>query len=476
MDDNNFNNYDEFDNLQNGSDNLSGEPEDLGKTQEMESVLFNREADEEARSITPRDEFIEMNSADDMSRTLLMDSVSDGEERYEPADNPVKKRRRKHKKKQINHTRTMGQIFLGAVISVAAICIGTVLAFKVIDVMRDITGMAKQQKEMDFTIYDNTTLDDIADSLYNNNIILSPKLFKFYVNYNRKKHPDEFDFLLGTYTLRSNMSYGSIVDMFRTEKEYTKTVLVMIPEGATAADIGRLLQENYVCRAADFERYYKSKLRNYDFEEGIGSDPYRLNALEGYLFPDTYEFYVIDDLKANPAFDTEEYAKIAADTMYKNFENKITKDLVERMEEMDMTLDETIILASLIQWEGTNEDNMSKVSSVFHNRMKDPEKFPKLESNTTYTYIDQCITPRINASNMEEMKAIADAYDTYQCEGLPPGAICNPGLEAIKAALYPANTDYKYFLTSADGVFYYAQTLEQHEKNIQDAALRENND
>ncbi len=446
--------------------------DDNGKTQEMDSVQIPKLSAEKS-GITPRDEFIEMNSADDLSKTLRMDSVVDEEE--EPVvpvrySNPVK--RRKRKKKQTNHTRTMGQVFLGAVISVAAIFAGSLLAAKVIEGLRDVTGMAKRYYEYDIIISESMTTEDVIDTLYSHGMILNAKFFKTYVNYQLGKE-DADPILAGPHTVNSNMSYGNMLSALTTEKKYTETVKVLIPEGMTASDIGKLLEENYVCRAEDFEKYYSSKLNTYDFEEGISDNPYRFNALEGYLFPDTYEFYVIDDLKDNPNLDTEKHAKTAAATMYKNFEAKMTDELTERMNELGMTLDETIILASLIQREGTNEDNMGKISSVFHNRLNDPETFPQLQSDTTDTYIERCINPKINSSNADKMNKIIAAYDTYKCEGLPAGAVCNPGLEAIKAALYPEKTDYFYFLASKDGVFYYAKTYEQHEQNIKDAALRD---
>lgn len=447
-------------------------PDDNGKTQEMDSIQLPRLSSENS-GITPRDEFINMNSADDLSKTLRMDSVVDDEEPVVPVryTNPVK--RRKRKKKQTNHTRTMGQVFLGAVISVSAIFAGSLLAVKVIEGLRDITGMAKRYYEYDIVISESMTTEDVVDLLHSNGMILNASFFKTYVNYQLGKE-DAKPILAGAHTVNSNMSYGNLLNALTTEKKYTETVTVLIPEGMTASEIGKLLEENYVCRAEDFEKYYSSKLNEYDFEEGIPDNTNRFNALEGYLFPDTYEFYVIDDLKNSPNLDTEKYAKTAAATMYKNFEAKMTDDLIERMNELGMTLDETIILASLIQREGTNEDNMAKISSVFHNRLNDPENFPQLQSDTTYTYIERCINPKINSSNEDRMNEIIDAYDTYKCVGLPAGAVCNPGLEAIKAALYPENTDYLYFLVSEDGVFYYAKTLEQHEQNIKDAALREN--
>lgn len=438
------------------------------KTQEMDSVQLSGGQ----KSITSKNKFIDMNTAEDMSRTLRMDSIVD-EETVDPipVSNPVLRRRRK--KKQTNHTRTMGQIFLGVVISVAAICFGSVLALNVIQGLRDITGMAKDYKEYDIVITDSMSIDDIVDTLHSNGMILNSHFFKTYLNY-KQSQEDAKPILAGLHTIRSNMSYGNLIYALTTEKSYVDTVKVLIPEGSTAYDIGQLLEKNLVCRAEDFEKYYASKINSYDFEEGIAENPDRFLALEGYLFPDTYEFYLIDDIKDNPSLDTSKYAKMAADTMYKNFEVKITDELTDRMNELGLSLDETITLASLIQREGTNEDNMAKISSVFHNRLNDYERFPQLQSDTTYTYIERYIEPNITLANSDKMQEIINAYDTYQCVGLPAGPICCPGMDAIKAALYPESTDYYYFLASKDGVFYYAKTLAQHEQNILDAALREN--
>lgn len=450
---------------------------DIESTQELDSIS-SAPADygESTGGIMPRDRFTDLNSTDDAGKTRLMDSVSIPEEEYSeereeyrPA-NPVKKRRKKKrkKKKQLNHTRTFGQIFLGVLLSVAAIGAGTFLATRLIVAMQDFTGMAKQSREYEIVITEDMNIDEIAESLHDNGIIEMPWLFKTYLRIADK----EEGILNGDFIVKSNMSYDIIVDTLKTKKTYTETVMVMIPEGSTAQEIGRILEENYVCRAEDFELYYKTKQERYDFEEQIPDDPNRFYFLEGYLFPDTYEFYVIDDLKEKPDMDTLEYAKEAANRMYENFESKITKSMLARMEELGLTLDETITLASLIQWEGTNEDNMGMVSSVFHNRLRDMGTFPNLQSDTTYTYIDECITPTIPDDAADLYADIIAAYDSYQCEGIPVGPICSPGLMAINAALYPEESDYYYFLASSDGAFYYAQTVEQHEQNIIDAELR----
>ncbi len=462
-------------------DNIPQESEavDLSGTQEMDSV-----SDYQPDSgIMPRERFTDLNSADDNEKTRLMDSVnpetsseytSDYDDEEQAA--PVRKRRRKKKKKkkQLNHTRTFGQIFLGALLSVIAVCVGTFLAFKVITGLKDFTGMAKESHEYEIVVTDDMNVSQIAQLLYEHDIIEMPSLFKMYINISDKTE----GFLNGEFIVKSNMSYDIIVDTLKTVKTYTETVMVMIPEGSTAQDIGRILEQNYVCRAKDFELFYKSKIEKFDFEEQIPENDERFYYLEGYLFPDTYEFYVIDDLKENPDFDTLEYAKNAANKMYSNFENKITKAMEYRMKELGLTLDETIILASLIQKEGTNEENFAMISSVFHNRLDNMGEFPYLQSDTTYTYIENCIEPEIPDSAGDAYDEIILAYDTYQCEGLPVGAVCSPGLDAIKAALNPADTNYFYFLASDDGAFYYAETNAEHEQNIIDAELRaaEDND
>lgn len=443
--------------------------DDFGTTRELNSI---HDADpEDPSGIAPRDRFTEMNSADDPGSTRMMDSLTAPDEpEAAPAANPVRKRKKRRKKKKYtNHTRTMGHVFLGVVLSVAAICVGVFLAWKVIVGLMDYTGMAKKSHEADIVIDSTMNVDDIAETLHENGIIEMPWLFKTYINMN-----DEAEgFLDGEYTVNSTMSYSNIITLLKTVRQYTNTVTVMIPEGYNAQQIGQLLEENLVCRADDFEKYYRSKLEKYDFEEQITVTENRFYALEGYLFPDTYEFYVIDDLPDKPSMDTSQYAKQAAEKMYSNFQNKITKKMYARAKELGMTFDEVVTLASIIQKEGTNEENMANISSVFHNRLENMYEYPHLQSDTTDNYIEDVIRPNIPSSSLALFENVITAYDTYTCEGLPAGPICSPGLEAINAALYPAETDYYYFLSSSDGVFYYASTVEKHEQNIIDAALRE---
>ena len=158
---------------------------DLGKTQVMDSVQLPKLSGEQ-RGITPKNEFIDMNSSDDMTKTMRMDSITDeDDDKPEPISNPVKKRRRR--KKQTNHTRTMGQIFLGAVISVGAICAGSVLAVNVVQGLRDITGMAKDYKEYDIVITESMGVDEIVDMLHSHGMIIKSDFFKTYLKHQQKK-------------------------------------------------------------------------------------------------------------------------------------------------------------------------------------------------------------------------------------------------------------------------------------------------
>ena len=129
---------------------------------------------------------------------------------------------------------------------------------------------------------------------------------------------------------------------------------------------------------------------------------------------------------------------------------------------LGVSLDDIIILASIIQKEAAHDGDMPMISSVFWNRLRSTE-FPKLQSDVTSLYVENVIKPHIELDN----QAIYDAYDTYVCNGLPAGALCNPGLAAIEAALYPAESNYYYFYANVDtGETFFATTLEEHNANI----------
>ena len=232
------------------------------------------------------------------------------------------------------------------------------------------------------------------------------------------------------------------------------TVRVTFPEGFTAVQIAEKLEENEVCSAEAFlalitDDEYFSTL-TYRFVEGIENPENRPFNLEGYIFPDTYEFY------------KGESAERALRRFLQNTEAKLTDEYYLRAEELGYTMDEIISLAAIVQEEATTSTEMGKVSSVVHNRIVSPG-YGKIQCDVTIHYINDYVTdsPYI-AGDTEKYKEL---YNTYKCNGLPEGAITNPGIDAIEAALYPEDTNYFFFVTDEDWNYYYAETYAEHKKN-----------
>ena len=174
--------------------------------------------------------------------------------------------------------------------------------------------------------------------------------------------------------------------------------------------------------------------------------------MEGYLFPDTYYFY--ENMSPEQV----------CQKIYLNFDQKMTAERYKKMEDLNITLDQLITLSSIVQAEAPTMESMTMVASVFWNRLNNPDVFPLLQSDPTTYYARDVIKP-----NMEiEDQLILDAYDTYKSPGLPPGPICNPGIEAIDAVLENFPSNYYYFYANVNTAqTYFAETLEEHEANIE---------
>ena len=246
-------------------------------------------------------------------------------------------------------------------------------------------------------------------------------------------------------------SSGASAQMVDPVKDGT-TVTVTIPEGKNASQIGAILQANGVCRQEDFLKALNQyQTTSATFDEMKGNSNLFL-WYEGCLYPDTYEFYRYD----NP----ENIIR----KLLINFDNKISDDLKAQMEEKGLSLLETMTLASMIQKEAAKPEDMAKVSAVFWNRREAKGTYPKLQSNPTSDYADW-----IEANKAYGNSAVsASSYDTYQTNGLPAGPICNPGMDAILAALNPdENCNAYYFCTDKNGTFYFAETYAEHLQNVE---------
>lgn len=253
-------------------------------------------------------------------------------------------------------------------------------------------------------------------------------------------------------------AFASCSSVVRDEKPVQTTshvVRVTFPEGSTVSQIAVLLEENGVCSAADFMAEADNPLNLEGFAFSIPNPQERAFLLEGYLFPDTYEFY------------RNESASSAIKRFLKNSQAKLSDDVVRRSEELGYTVDEILTLASIVQEEAGDPAEMGKVSSVIHNRLSS-KRYPKLQCDVATFYLRDYVKPY---KTEQEYEALKELYNTYNCNGLPAGPITNSGIEAVNAALYPDDTDYYFFVTDSDGAYYYAETWAEHLENCDIAGI-----
>ena len=217
-----------------------------------------------------------------------------------------------------------------------------------------------------------------------------------------------------------------------------REVTVTIPEGYSFMQIARLLEQKGVCTAEEFYNECQTYTPQ-SLSIPISED--RCFRMEGYLFPDTYRFYIND----NP--------RNVLVKMLNNFRDKVG----------DIS-DDTLILASIIEREARSEKHMKLVSSVFHNRLNNRKEFLYLNADPTRDYVNQFITGNPLVSNQSKY---APLYNTCGKRiGLPAGPICCPGLQAIRAALEPTESPYYYFFYGKDYDNHYSVTLEEHEQKM----------
>lgn len=236
------------------------------------------------------------------------------------------------------------------------------------------------------------------------------------------------------------------------------TVKLTFPEGYTALEIAERLEKNNVCSVSDFMKAAQSEelAAKFGFLEGMENKEERAFLLEGYIFPDTYEFY------------KEENAESVISRFLKNAQSKLTDELKAKAEKLGYSMDEIISLASVIQAEAGDAKEMGKVSSVLHNRIESPD-YGLLQCDVTIHYVNEniLVSPYLEGNKSR----FSEYYNTYKRKGVPVGAICNPGLDAINAALNPEETDYFYFVTDKDWNYYYASTYEEHLKNCKKCGI-----
>jgi UPF0755 protein len=213
-------------------------------------------------------------------------------------------------------------------------------------------------------------------------------------------------------------------------------VLVVIPEGKTLRETLTILSEAGVADFDDLRRAAATEEFSHSFLQEVPMGP---GWLEGYLFPDTYIFF------------TDWNPRSALSKMLGQFGSILTPSVRERLDSIDYNLNEILTIASLIQMEAATISEMRNISSVIWNRLSS-SRFPNLQIDATAVYLMKMAGREVNsAEDVLRGREIDSPYNTSLYPGLPPGPICSPGLEAIRAALYPYNTNFYYYALSKDG-------------------------
>lgn len=232
-----------------------------------------------------------------------------------------------------------------------------------------------------------------------------------------------------------------------------KTVTLSFGEGRSLTEIFEILDEYGV---ADFDELMKTS-ETYDYSyyplvAEIPSDPNRCFKLEGYLFPDTYEFY------------TNQKPQDVIGKFLRGGKSKITEQMMAQASSLGYTMDEVLTVASIIEKEGAKLSEVSKIAAVIYNRL---DAGMKLQMDSSIYYIERHVKPYLSG----DINRYNSYYNTYKCAALPAGPISNPGMTTINAALNPADVDYLYFCHDANGKYYYAATYEEHQANLKLAGI-----
>lgn len=268
-------------------------------------------------------------------------------------------------------------------------------------------------------------IDYVATALHDSGIIKYTALFKLYASISstaEKLDP-------GSYELSTEHDYWALVKKMQTGSEAMLETTVTFPEGYTMNQIFEVLESNDICAAEDL--YEAAANYNYSYSYLGEMETGNSLRLEGFLFPDTYNFY------------QGEQAANVINKMLVNLHYKVTAEMYTQAEKLGLTFRQAVIIASMIESEAANDDERAAIASVIFNRLK--AGMP-LQIDATIQYVLPERKPNLSEADLET----ESPYNTYKYTGLPPGAISNPGLASIRAALNPASTDYYYYALNTE--------------------------
>ena len=313
----------------------------------------------------------------------------------------------------------------------------------------DVLAFGREDKMVTVTVYESDTMDDIIEKLHNADLIRYPGMFRLYADL----AVDEGKIQPGIWDLNTMYDYHALVNMMSPSSSRTVVENVLIPEGFTCRQIFALLEENRVCTAKDLAEYAANgELKDYWFLENVerGFE----YCLEGFLFPDTYDFYK----NSNP--------RDVLEKLLDNFEYRFNEEMRTQIDTLNANvtggtfdIHKVVIVASMIEKETAKNEESPRIASVIYNRLF------KWGNTPPYLNIDASIVYALDGKTdltAEDLR-VESPYNTYTNTGLTPGAISNPGLASLKAALNPETTNYYYYvLNPAEGVHKFSTTLDEH--------------
>ena len=363
------------------------------------------------------------------------------------------KKREKEKKRakevrQVNRLRRL-------LVLIIVVLVTSLTSLYAISCINDILALSRSDKLITVKINKGDGYEEIIDTLKKEQLIEHPEFCKFFTKF---RGFDKKEYINGIYYLTADMGVEGMLNEMRGNQTSDETIRLYFPEGWTIRQIAKKLAENNVCP----EEYIYVALREGEFDFGfmkdVPSKKGRYFKLEGYVFPDTYDFFVSSKQNGMGENPTSVLRKF-----FMNYESKWSDVYQQRADELGLTMDEVITIASIIQKEAANEEQMKQISSVIHNRLNDRANFPTLGCDSTKNYVSTYLSEVIGESAASQL---SEYYDTNGVlSGLPAGPICNPGVAAIEAALNPDDTDYYYFCHNDAGKIYLAETYSEFQRN-----------
>ncbi len=398
------------------------------------------------------------------------DDLSQGEEEPLPVQEPEQAEEDENDSKSAKTKRIISKIGMvpKALIYVAAVVlISLFLAFNIIIIGNDVFALVSESGEVTITIPENADDKTVSKLLKENGIVDYAFVYEFYMKYHGDGEQTEY--IAGKHKLNLSYNYSQIITALTTNVKERKVERITIPEGLTIDEIIDLLVEKGIGTREGYVEAINEYPYKWEFVQQLDEMGYSENRkyrLEGYLYPDTYEFYTdTSEVKVVNKMLAAFNEKFWKDFTAKNGDGESYQELA--LEEYGMTFDDVIVLASMVQSEGKKVDDFYYISYVFHNRLSHSSKFPYLQSDATLQYaLDERIQDSGELRN--ELETNENPYNSYKHKGLPPGAISNPGTDALFAALFPSKPekiDAYYFVSNDAGKTYYAASESGHEKN-----------